>query len=38
MDSFAQNVFTIIGFGAGLFFVETCVCIRRKVGEVNEVD
>ena len=35
MDSFVQNVFTIIGFGAELFFVETGVCIRRKDGEVT---
>ena len=34
MDSFVQNVFNIIGFGAELFFVETGVCIRRKVGEM----
>lgn len=35
MDSFVQNVFTTIGFGVELFFVETGVCIRRKVGEVG---
>ena len=41
MDSFVQNVFTIIGFGAELFFVETGVCIRRKVGDemdIREID
>ena len=35
MDSFAQNVFTIIGFGEALFFVETGVCIRGKVGAMG---
>lgn len=38
MVSFAQNVFTIIGFGAELFFVGTGVYIRRKVGEVGMND
>ena len=35
MDTFAQTVFTIIGFWTESFFVGIGACIRRKAGEAR---